>query len=110
MSPQQRGIAAQACKFDCEGIVSKRLGSTYRSGRSRHRPCDARRKKIVGANALGGDTPNAVFATLNNSIQFFGDGPGSGRNGGRGISSSFAIGRRLLVLIARTMVPGAGIT
>jgi bifunctional non-homologous end joining protein LigD len=25
-----------ACKFGCEGIVSKRLGSPYRSGRSRH--------------------------------------------------------------------------
>jgi bifunctional non-homologous end joining protein LigD len=26
----------QACKLGCEGIVSKRLGSSYRSGRSRH--------------------------------------------------------------------------
>jgi bifunctional non-homologous end joining protein LigD len=25
-----------ACKLGLEGIVSKRLGSTYRSGRSRH--------------------------------------------------------------------------
>jgi ATP-dependent DNA ligase len=25
-----------ACKLGCEGIVSKRLGSTYRSGRSAH--------------------------------------------------------------------------
>jgi bifunctional non-homologous end joining protein LigD len=25
-----------ACKLDLEGIVSKRLGSPYRSGRSRH--------------------------------------------------------------------------
>ena len=25
-----------ACKLGCEGIVSKRLGSTYRSGRSPH--------------------------------------------------------------------------
>jgi bifunctional non-homologous end joining protein LigD len=24
------------CKLGCEGIVSKRLGSTYRSGRSKH--------------------------------------------------------------------------
>jgi bifunctional non-homologous end joining protein LigD len=29
-------IFAQACKLGCEGIVSKRLGSTYRSGRSKH--------------------------------------------------------------------------
>jgi ATP-dependent DNA ligase len=27
---------AQACKLGCEGIVSKRLGSLYRYGRSRH--------------------------------------------------------------------------
>jgi bifunctional non-homologous end joining protein LigD len=26
----------QACKLGCEGIVSKRLGSLYRSGRSLH--------------------------------------------------------------------------
>ena len=26
----------EACKLGCEGIVSKRLGSTYRSGRSTH--------------------------------------------------------------------------
>jgi hypothetical protein len=29
-------IFAQACKLGCEGIVSKRFGSTYRSGRSKH--------------------------------------------------------------------------
>jgi ATP-dependent DNA ligase len=28
-------VYRQACKLGCEGIVSKRLGSTYRSGRSR---------------------------------------------------------------------------
>jgi bifunctional non-homologous end joining protein LigD len=28
----------QACKLGCEGIVSKRLGSTYRSGRSKQWP------------------------------------------------------------------------
>ena len=27
--------SGQACKLSCEGIVSKRLGSTYRSGRSK---------------------------------------------------------------------------
>jgi ATP-dependent DNA ligase len=27
---------AYACKLGCEGIVSKRLGSPYRSGRSPH--------------------------------------------------------------------------
>jgi hypothetical protein len=27
-------VYQQACKLGCEGIVSKRLGSTYRSGRS----------------------------------------------------------------------------
>jgi ATP-dependent DNA ligase len=29
-------VYRQACQFCCEGIVSKRLGSTYRSGRSKH--------------------------------------------------------------------------
>jgi bifunctional non-homologous end joining protein LigD len=29
-------IYRKACKLGCEGIVSKRLGSTYRSGRSQH--------------------------------------------------------------------------
>jgi bifunctional non-homologous end joining protein LigD len=29
-------VYRQACKLGCEGIVSKRLGSTYHSGRSRH--------------------------------------------------------------------------
>jgi bifunctional non-homologous end joining protein LigD len=29
-------IYKHACKLGCEGIVSKRLGSLYRSGRSRH--------------------------------------------------------------------------
>jgi ATP-dependent DNA ligase len=29
-------VFEQACQLGCEGIVSKRLGSTYRSGRSRH--------------------------------------------------------------------------
>jgi bifunctional non-homologous end joining protein LigD len=29
-------VNQQACKLGCEGIVSKRLGSTYRSRRSRH--------------------------------------------------------------------------
>jgi ATP-dependent DNA ligase len=28
-------VYQQACKLGCEGIVSKRLGSMYRSGRSR---------------------------------------------------------------------------
>jgi bifunctional non-homologous end joining protein LigD len=27
-------VYRQACKLGCEGIVSKRLGSTYRSGRA----------------------------------------------------------------------------
>jgi bifunctional non-homologous end joining protein LigD len=30
-------VFAHACKLGCEGIVSKRLGSPYRSGRSPHR-------------------------------------------------------------------------
>jgi bifunctional non-homologous end joining protein LigD len=30
-------IFRHACKLGCEGIVSKRLGSLYRSGRSPHR-------------------------------------------------------------------------
>jgi bifunctional non-homologous end joining protein LigD len=29
-------VFAHACKLGCEGIVSKRLGSPYRSGRSPH--------------------------------------------------------------------------
>jgi bifunctional non-homologous end joining protein LigD len=29
-------VFAHACKLGCEGIVSKRLGSPYRSGRSAH--------------------------------------------------------------------------
>ena len=29
-------VFAQACKLGCEGIVSKRLGSLYPSGRSKH--------------------------------------------------------------------------
>jgi bifunctional non-homologous end joining protein LigD len=29
-------LFAHACKLGCEGIVSKRLGSAYRSGRSVH--------------------------------------------------------------------------
>jgi bifunctional non-homologous end joining protein LigD len=29
-------IYRHACKLGCEGIVSKRLGSPYKSGRSRH--------------------------------------------------------------------------
>ena len=29
-------IFREACKLGCEGIVSKRLGSSYRSGRSRN--------------------------------------------------------------------------
>jgi bifunctional non-homologous end joining protein LigD len=31
-------IFAHACKLGCEGIVSKRLGSLYRPGRSKHWP------------------------------------------------------------------------
>jgi bifunctional non-homologous end joining protein LigD len=29
-------VFREACKLGCEGIVSKRLGSPYRSGRSPH--------------------------------------------------------------------------
>ena len=29
-------VYREACALDCEGIVSKRLGSPYRSGRSDH--------------------------------------------------------------------------
>jgi hypothetical protein len=32
-------VFSEACKLGCEGIVSKRLGSPYRSGRSPH-SCD----------------------------------------------------------------------
>jgi bifunctional non-homologous end joining protein LigD len=30
-------VFREACKLGCEGIVSKRLGSMYRGGRSPHR-------------------------------------------------------------------------
>jgi len=33
--PKLDFVYQQACKLGCEGIVSKRLGSTYRSGHSR---------------------------------------------------------------------------
>src|ERR1043165_8271215 len=42
-------VYREACKLGCEGIVSKRLGSPYRSGRSAHRRlrrCGAKPKKI----------------------------------------------------------------
>jgi bifunctional non-homologous end joining protein LigD len=29
-------VYREACRLGCEGIVSKRLGSTYRSGRTQH--------------------------------------------------------------------------
>jgi len=39
LAQQHRGdgdfVYRHACKLGCEGIVSKRLGSAYRSGRSR---------------------------------------------------------------------------
>jgi len=35
MPPDGAIVFAQACKLGCEGIVSKRIGSLYRSGRSR---------------------------------------------------------------------------
>jgi ATP-dependent DNA ligase len=53
-------VYRQACQLGCEGIVSKRLGSLYRSGRSRHwvkvknsaaPAVRARRKRIGAANA-----------------------------------------------------------
>ena len=50
-------VYQQTCKLGCEGIVSKRLGSTYRSDRSRQwvkvkhpaAPCGAKQRKN-GAN------------------------------------------------------------
>jgi len=35
-SAERRNRFQHACKLGCEGIVSKRLGSMYRSGRSPH--------------------------------------------------------------------------
>ena len=54
-------VYQQACKLGCEGIVSKRLGSLYRSGRSRHwlkvknpaAPAVRRESEHRGASALG---------------------------------------------------------
>jgi bifunctional non-homologous end joining protein LigD len=60
-------LFAHACKLGCEGIVSKRLGSTYRSGRSPHwvkvkiprRQRSRARQKRIG----GGDT-RTLFAVV----------------------------------------------
>jgi ATP-dependent DNA ligase len=42
-------VFKNACALGCEGIVSKRLGSTYRSGRSRHW------LKVKNPNITGGE-------------------------------------------------------
>jgi bifunctional non-homologous end joining protein LigD len=51
-------VLRAACKLGCEGIVSKRLGSLYRSGRSPHwvkvknpkaASCEARGRRGLGA-------------------------------------------------------------
>ena len=50
-------IFKQACALGCEGIVSKRLGSPYRSGRSDHwlkiKNTAAPRRKARGERRLG---------------------------------------------------------
>jgi ATP-dependent DNA ligase len=62
-------VFAHACKLGCEGIVSKRKGSRYRSGRSRDwlksknpaaRRCGGRRRKTGGS----GDRPAEVPGRL----------------------------------------------
>jgi ATP-dependent DNA ligase len=45
-------VFAQACQLGCEGIVSKRLGSTYHSGRSQH--CLKVKNPAAPAAARGG--------------------------------------------------------
>jgi ATP-dependent DNA ligase len=56
-------VFAHACKLGLEGIVSKRLGSPYVSGRSPHWvksknpavPAVKRRLRKIGASNAGGD-------------------------------------------------------
>ena len=36
LNVEEWDATGQACQLGCEGIVSKRLGSAYRSGRSKH--------------------------------------------------------------------------
>jgi hypothetical protein len=63
-------VYEQACKLGCEGIVSKRLGSLYRSGRSKHwvkvknPAAPALRREAGTANARLG----ATFCSIGNLI------------------------------------------
>jgi ATP-dependent DNA ligase len=56
-------VFAHACRLDCEGIVSKRLGSLYRSGRSRHW---AQGKESGGAGGQAGG--RGAMALTNNTL------------------------------------------
>jgi hypothetical protein len=62
-------VFQQACQLGCEGIVSKRLGSHYRSGRSpdwlkfKNRgllPLSEKRRRIGAASAWGGLAQHSV--------------------------------------------------
>ncbi len=66
-------LFAHACKLGCEGIVSKRFGSPYRSGRVTHwlkikKPGSASgegaRPKRIGAASAGGDDPSPLPAAV----------------------------------------------
>jgi bifunctional non-homologous end joining protein LigD len=46
-------VYQQACQLGCKGIVSKRLGSAYRSGRSKHWP-KVKNPAAPGRAARGG--------------------------------------------------------
>jgi bifunctional non-homologous end joining protein LigD len=62
-------VFREACKLGCEGIVSKRIGSTYRRGRSPHWIKVKNPKCACGEARGGGELssvrplPNAVSAT-----------------------------------------------
>jgi hypothetical protein len=74
-------VYRQACKLGCEGIASKRLGSTYRSGRSqywlrsrirRHQRCGGKRKRIGAAEGWVNDCcGRAGTAIVRGGIAFY---------------------------------------
>jgi hypothetical protein len=66
-------LFAHACKLGCEGIVSKRLGSPYRSGRSKH-----------GVKVKNPEAP-AVKAGGGGRLGFASLGEGIVRDGGRSV-------------------------
>ena len=61
-------VFKHACALGCEGIVSKRLGSRYRAGRTRDwlkfknpaAPAVKREAKRIGASRSGGERPRST--------------------------------------------------